>query len=238
MVTIAQRMYIDGRWRDAEGDSVFGVLDPATRRMIERVPDASAADVRSAVDAADPAFPAWAATPAKERGRILARIQAPVESETEAIARACHDAGLPPGVFNVVTTRRPSVAATEIGQWIMERAAAQLKRLSFELGGNAPFIVFDDADVEAAVAAAVAIKFLRVAGQSCIRANRIYVQTGIAARFVPAFTEAVKRLRVAPGFEAGPEVGRLINEETRRKVHGLAEDAVGGGARALTGGRP
>jgi acyl-CoA reductase-like NAD-dependent aldehyde dehydrogenase len=87
MVTIAQRMYIDGRWRDAEGDGVFDVVDPATRKMIERVPDASAADVRSAVDAADRAFPAWAATPAKERGRILARIQARLESETEAIAR-------------------------------------------------------------------------------------------------------------------------------------------------------
>jgi len=291
MVTIAQRMYIDGRWRDAEGDGVFDVVDPATRKMIERVPDASAADVRSAVDAADRAFPAWAATPAKERGRTLARIQARLESETEAIARlivlengkpfeeAKKEVAFALGYFGwfgeearrlagewepspvpgkrLLVLRQPvgPVAAseflndrcirtngftgsTEIGQWIMGRAAAQLKRLSFELGGNAPSIVFDDADFEPAVAAAVAIKFLRVGGQSCICANRIYVQTGIAARFVPAFTEAVKRVRVAPGFERGAEVGPLINEETRTKVHGLVEDAVGRGARALTGGRP
>src|SRR5205823_4082286 len=81
------------------------------------------------------------------------------------------------------------------------------KRLSFELGGNAPFIVFEDADFQAAVEGAVAMKFLRVAGQSCICANRIYVQRTIADRFVPAFIDAVKRLRVAQGFEPGAQLG-------------------------------
>ncbi|HSE96458.1 MAG TPA: NAD-dependent succinate-semialdehyde dehydrogenase [Methylomirabilota bacterium] len=170
-----------------------------------------------------------------------------------AIAQAGHDAGLPPGVLNVVTTSRASVAATEllsdtrirkigftgstdIGQWIMERAARQLTRLSFELGGNAPFIVFADADFDAAVAGAVAIKYLRVGGQSCICANRIYVQRGIAERFVSAFTQAVTRLRVAPGHEPGAEIGPLINEATRKKVHDLVEDARSRGARVLAGG--
>jgi succinate-semialdehyde dehydrogenase / glutarate-semialdehyde dehydrogenase len=172
-----------------------------------------------------------------------------------AIAKITQDAGLPPGVFNVLTTNRSRLVgnellthplirkigftgSTDVGKGIMEMAARQIKRLSFELGGNAPFIVFDDADLGPAVEGAVAMKFLRVGGQSCICANRIYVQRGIAERFVPAFVEAVKRLKVAPGFEPGAQVGPLINEETRLKVHSLVQDAVKHGARLVTGGHP
>ncbi len=170
-----------------------------------------------------------------------------------AIAQITHDAGLPPGVFNVVTTNRSRLVSTEllahplirkigftgsteVGKSIMELAARQVKRLSFELGGNAPFIVFDDADLAPAVEGAVAMKFLRVGGQSCICANRIYVQRGIADRFIPAFIDAVKRLTVAPGFDPGAQIGPLINEDTRAKVHGLVQDAVKRGARLVTGG--
>ncbi len=170
-----------------------------------------------------------------------------------AIARITQDSGLPPGVLNVLTTNRSRLVgsellthplirkigftgSTDVGKGIMERAARQIKRLSFELGGNAPFIVFDDADFQAALDGAVAMKFLRVGGQSCICANRIYVQRSIADRFVPAFVDAVKRLRVAPGFEAGAQIGPLINEDTRAKVHGLVQDAIKRGARLLTGG--
>jgi succinate-semialdehyde dehydrogenase/glutarate-semialdehyde dehydrogenase len=170
-----------------------------------------------------------------------------------AIAKIAEDAGLPPGVFNVLTTNRSGLVgaellthplirkigftgSTEVGKGIMETAARQIKRLSFELGGNAPFIVFEDADFRAALDGAVAMKFLRVAGQSCICANRIYVQRSIADRFVPAFVDAVKGLKVAPGFEPGAQIGPLINEETRAKVHRLVEDAVTRGARLVTGG--
>ncbi len=169
------------------------------------------------------------------------------------IAKIAEDAGLPPGVFNVLTTNRAALVgehllthrlirkigftgSTEVGKGIMEAAARQIKRLSFELGGNAPFIVFEDADFQAALDGAVAMKFLRVAGQSCICANRIYIQRTIADRFVLAFVDAVKGLKVAPGFEAGAQLGPLINEETRAKVHGLVEDAVKRGARLVTGG--
>jgi succinate-semialdehyde dehydrogenase/glutarate-semialdehyde dehydrogenase len=172
-----------------------------------------------------------------------------------AIAKITQDAGLPPGVFNVLTTNRSRLVgnellthplirkigftgSTDVGKGIMEMAARQVKRLSFELGGNAPFIVFDDADLGPAVEGAVAMKFLRVGGQSCICANRIYVQRGIADRFVPAFIEAVKRLKVAPGFVPGAQVGPLINEETRLKVHSLVQDAVKHGARLVCGGHP
>ncbi len=170
-----------------------------------------------------------------------------------AIAKIAEDAGLPRGVFNVLTTNRSRLVgnellthplirkigftgSTDVGKGIMETAARQIKRLSFELGGNAPFIVFDDADLGAAVEGAVAMKFLRVGGQSCICANRIYVQRGIADRFVPAFVEGVKKLKVAAGFEPGAQIGPLINEETRAKVDQLVQDAVKRGARLVTGG--
>jgi len=170
-----------------------------------------------------------------------------------AIAKIAEDAGLPRGVFNVLTTNRSRLVgnellthplirkigftgSTDVGKGIMETAARQIKRLSFELGGNAPFIVFDDADLPAAVEGAVAMKFLRVGGQSCICANRIYVQRGIADRFIPAFVEGVRRLKVASGFEPGAQVGPLINEETRAKVDQLVQDAVKRGARLVTGG--
>src|SRR5438034_1251335 len=163
-----------------------------------------------------------------------------------AIAKIAEDTGLPRGVFNVLTTNRSGLVgaellthplirkigftgSTDVGKGIMEAAARQIKRLSFELGGNAPFIVFEDADFKAALDGAVAMKFLRVAGQSCICANRIYVQRSIADRFVPAFVDAVKGLKVASGFEPAAQSGPLINEEPRANVHGLvgANDAAG-----------
>src|SRR5881296_1722844 len=133
-----------------------------------------------------------------------------------ALARITEVAGLPSGVFNVLTSKSSSVigaellthplirkigftGSTDVGKGIMETAAKQVTRLSFELGGNAPFIVFEDADFNAALDGAVAMKFLRVGGQSCICANRVYVQSGIAERFIPMFVERVKALRVAPG---------------------------------------
>ncbi len=171
-----------------------------------------------------------------------------------ALARIGEEAGLPAGVFNVVTGRNsgmigqvfldhPAVrkiaftGSTEIGKRLMAGASSQLKRVSFELGGNAPFIVFDDADLGAAAEGAVGIKFLRVAGQSCICANRVYVQERIADRFLPAFIERVKALKVAPGFELGAQIGPLINNEILNKVAGLVQSAVGAGAKVATGGR-
>ncbi len=172
-----------------------------------------------------------------------------------AIAGIADDAGLPPGTFNVVTAspartlqeellNHPLIrkiaftGSTATGRAIMAGAASQIKRLGFELGGNAPFIVFDDADLVAAVEGAVAIKYLRVAGQSCIAANRIYVHRSVADRFVPAFVDAVRALRVGPGFERGVQVGPLISAQARTRIHALVEDAVRRGARLATGGHP
>lgn len=172
-----------------------------------------------------------------------------------AIARCAQDAGLPAGVFNVVTGSRSQPIAeemlnnplvkkigftgsTEVGKGLMEKAAKQIKRISFELGGNAPFIVFDDADFDLALEGAIAMKFLRVGGQSCICANRIFVQETIANRFIPAFVEQTKALKVGPGFESGVKVGPLINEDARKNMQRYVDDAVRGGAKVLTGGKP
>ena len=169
-----------------------------------------------------------------------------------AIARVCHDAGIPPGVLNVVTGLNPIPIAeeilnspkvkkigftgsTEVGKLLMEKAAKSLKRISFELGGNAPFIVFEDADLEAAVDGAIAIKYLRVAGQSCICANRIYVQESIADKFTAAFIDKAQKLKIGSGFEAGVDLGPLIDETARNKVHRLVEDAVARGAEIALG---
>lgn len=170
------------------------------------------------------------------------------------IARAFEEAGLPPGVFNVVVGRRAAPIAevflqdprvkkiaftgsTEVGRQLMRGAADQIKRISFELGGNAPFIVFDDADLARAVEHAVAIKYLRVGGQSCICANRIYVQRTVADAFLARFVEAVKAIRVGPGSEPGVQVGPMINLETLEKVDALVTEAVAQGARPLVGGK-
>lgn len=172
-----------------------------------------------------------------------------------AIAKIFQDVGLPPGVLNVVTTLYPEeigqeflanpavrkiafTGSTEVGKLLMRGAADKLKRVSFELGGNAPFIVFDDADFDAAVEAGVAIKYLRVAGQSCICANRIYVHESIADRFTKAYVEKVKAIKVGSGFDAGVIVGPLINRETLEKVSGLVDGAVKQGAKVATGGGP
>ncbi|MGH7381056.1 MAG: NAD-dependent succinate-semialdehyde dehydrogenase [Candidatus Methylomirabilales bacterium] len=169
------------------------------------------------------------------------------------ITKILHDVGLPPGVLNVVTALNPEpigkefltnplvrkiafTGSTEVGKLLMRGAADQLKRVSFELGGNAPFIVFEDADFDAAVDGAVGMKYLRVAGQSCICANRIYVQESIADRFTKAYVEKVKGIKVGHGFEPGVVIGPLINKDTLEKVDRLVRDAVKKGAKVATGG--
>lgn len=170
-----------------------------------------------------------------------------------ALAALAERAGLPKGVLNIVTTRRaaevggeltanPTVrklsftGSTEVGKLLMRQCAGTVKKVSLELGGNAPFIVFDDADLDAAVAGAMASKY-RNAGQTCVCANRLLVQDGIYDAFAAKLAEAVARLRVGPGLSGEVEQGPLINEDAVAKVETLVADAVGKGARVLCGGR-
>ena len=126
--------------------------------------------------------------------------------------------------------------STEIGAKLYEQSAPTIKKLSLELGGNAPFIVFDDADLDAAVAGAIASKY-RNAGQTCVCANRLYVQAGIHDRFVEALAKAVDGLVVGSGLDQGTTIGPLIDEAAVAKAQQHVDDAVSKGARIVTGGK-
>src|SRR5690625_1621500 len=127
--------------------------------------------------------------------------------------------------------------STEVGKILIRQSAEQVKKLSLELGGHAPMIVLDDADVDVAVKGAVASKF-RNAGQTCICANRIYVQSGIYDEFVETFAAAVEELKVGDGIDDSVDVGPLINKSGFEKVAGHVEDAVSKGGVVVTGGKP
>lgn len=168
-----------------------------------------------------------------------------------ALAVLAEEAGVPPGVLNVISGRSSEIGGAwmsdprvrklsftgsqTVGQLLMRQAADTLKRVSLELGGNAPFLVFDDADLEAAVRGAVASKF-RNSGQTCVCANRFYVQAGIHDTFVAALAAEVGRLRVGPGDGEGVDQGPLISEAALTKVERHVADAVEKGARVVVGG--
>ena len=169
-----------------------------------------------------------------------------------ALAALAEEAGVPAGVFSVVTgdaraiggelTANPIVrklsftGSTEVGRLLMAQSAPSIKKLSLELGGNAPFIVFDDADLDAAVAGAMASKF-RNAGQTCVCANRLYVQAGVYDAFAEKLVAAVRALKVGPGTEPGVEQGPLIDAAALDKVEAHIADAVAQGGQVLTGGK-
>jgi succinate-semialdehyde dehydrogenase/glutarate-semialdehyde dehydrogenase len=168
------------------------------------------------------------------------------------LAALAEQAGLPKGVLNVVTTmdsagvgralcdsplvRKLSfTGSTRVGKILAAQCAGTVKRLSLELGGNAPFVIFDDADIDAAVTAVVAAKF-RNAGQVCTTPNRILVQAAIYDRFAAALSEKVAALKVGPGDQAGVQVGPLISQAGLEKVDRLVQAALADGARAAAGG--
>ena len=168
-----------------------------------------------------------------------------------ALAAIGEAAGLPAGVLNVVTgdpvriggrlCAAPAIAklsftgSIPVGRLIAAQCAPTLKRVSLELGGNAPFIVFDDADLDRAIEGAMIAKF-RNGGQSCVAANRFLVQRGIAARFVDAFAARVRALKVGPGAEPGVDVGPVIHDRAAAAVRRRVQDAIDRGARVVCGG--
>src|SRR6201999_893299 len=169
-----------------------------------------------------------------------------------ALAVLAERAGIPKGVFNVITgkasvigkelTSNPDVRmltfteSTEIGDKLMAQCASTVKKLGLELGGNAPFIVFDDADLDKAVQGAMASKY-RNAGQTCVCANRIYVQEGVYGAFAEKLAIEVKKMKVGPGTEEGVTTGPLINEAAVEKVEEHVADALKHGARIVLGGK-
>jgi succinate-semialdehyde dehydrogenase / glutarate-semialdehyde dehydrogenase len=169
-----------------------------------------------------------------------------------AMAELAHRAGIPKGVFSVITgsataiggemTSNPIVrkvtftGSTAIGKKLMEQCAGTLKKLSLELGGNAPFIVFDDADLDAAVQGAIASKY-RNTGQTCVCANRLLVQEGVYDAFVAKLVEAVKKLRVGDGLAGATEQGPLIDDKAVAKVEEHVADALAKGGQIALGGK-
>lgn len=354
MALYEPKSLIRGQWTNASSGQTFAVMNPATGQEIASVADLSAEDCRAAIDAAEAAFPAWAALTAKARAQVLKRWFHLLETHAEelakliteemgkplaeargevaygasfvewfaeegrriygevipphmadkrilavrqpvgvvaaitpwnfplamitrkvspALAAGCtvvvkpsedtpltalavcalaEQAGMPPGVLNCVTgldapaigsvlTSDPRVrkvtftGSTAVGKILYRQCADTVKKLSLELGGNAPFIVFDDADLDAAVEGAMLCKF-RNAGQTCVCANRILVQSGIHDAFVEAFGQRVAALAVAPGDQTGSEIGPLINADGIAKVRDHVADALEQGAHIAVGG--
>src|SRR6266478_4064252 len=167
-----------------------------------------------------------------------------------AMAELGERAGIPKGVFNVITGNSRAIGgelcanpavrklsftgSTETGLTLMKQCADTIKKLSLELGGNAPFIVFDDAELDAAVEGSIASKY-RNAGQTCVCANRIYVQDGVYDAFAARLAEKVKGFKVGPGTEPGVVIGPLIDQPGLEKVEKHVADALGKGARASVG---
>ena len=203
-------------------------------------------------------FPAAMATrkigPALAAGcTVLLKPAAETPLTALALADLLTEAGVPAGAVNVVTTTTsgPVCAAimddprvrklsftgsTEVGRILLGQAAKSVLNCSMELGGNAPFIVFDDADIPAAVEGALIAK-MRNGGEACTAANRFYVHDAVADEFIAAFSARLKSMVVGPGLDESTDVGPLVNEDTRSKVARLVDGATGDGAALVTGGR-
>jgi len=170
-----------------------------------------------------------------------------------ALAGLLEEAGVPAGVVNVMPSNRSSeisncilsdsrvskcsfTGSTEVGRVLLAKASERIVNCSMELGGNAPFIVLDDADIDDAVSGAMIAK-MRNAGESCIGANRFYVHSSVADVFADRFAAAMAELKVGPGLDDGVDVGPLVNSSTRNKVESLVDEAVANGASVLTGGK-
>lgn len=243
-------------WFAEEGRRVYGDIIPAAQSGRELVVLKDPVGVTAAITPWN--FPNAMITrkvgPALAAGCVsIVKPAAETPLSALAIAVLAEEAGLPAGVLNIVTsdqaelvggilTRHKDVrkvsftGSTEVGRIIMRQGADTIKRLSLELGGNAPFIVFDDADVDAAVQGALASKY-RNTGQTCVCANRFYVQSGIYDMFAEKLAAAVQAFKVGDAFLPGVQQGPLINQDALVKVEELVADAQAKGARALIGGK-
>ena len=345
---------INGEWVQADSGKTFDVTDPATGKVIGKVPESGTAETRRAIEAAHAAFDSWKRTSAAHRASLMRKLHDLILKNQDALAELltleqgkplaeakgevgmsaayilwyaeegrrvygetipsswadrrmmvikepvgvvaaitpwnfpssmlarkigpalatgcttvvkpaeatpysglawgllAQEAGIPDGVINIVTgtpapigqelTSNPLVrkitftGSTRTGKILLKQAAGTVKKVSMELGGNAPFIIFDDADLDRAVEGAMAAKY-RNAGQTCVCTNRFYVQSKIYNRFVERLTEASANLKVGSGFESGVAQGPIINEAQLGKVEELVADAVKKGGKITVGGK-
>lgn len=242
------------KWFAEEGRRAYGDVIPAPRRAQHIIVIKQPVGVCAAITPWN--FPSSMIT--RKAGAALAAgctvVTKPAEAtpySALALAVLGQRAGIPKGVFNVVTgdpdpigkafiesplVRKLSfTGSVPVGRLLMERCGKHMKQLSLELGGSAPFIVFDDADIDAAVQGAMASKF-RNTGQTCVCADRFFVQEGVFDAFVERFAEAIDGLRVGDGFDADVDQGALINGAAVEKVRAHLDDALARGARIVVGG--
>lgn len=242
------------RWFAEEGKRIYGDVIPATKAQLRHVILKQPVGVCAAITPWN--FPAAMITrkaaPALAAGCTII-IKPATETPFSALALGvlAEQAGIPAGVIQVVTGKSSVIGdiltgdariqklsftgSTEVGRTLMAQCAPTVKKLSLELGGNAPFIVFDDADLEKAAEGLIASKF-RNAGQTCVCANRIYVQASIKAQFLDIFVKKVQALKVGNGAKEGVDIGPLINQDALEKVQALLQDALDKGAQLVTGG--
>ena len=242
------------RWFAEEGKRVYGDVIPATNSQLRYVVLKQPVGVCAAITPWN--FPAAMITrkaaPALAAGCSMI-IKPATETPFSALALAvlAEQAGIPAGVIQVVTGKSSTIGdiltgdprihklsftgSTEVGRTLMAQCAPTIKKLSLELGGNAPFIVFDDADLEKAAEGLIASKY-RNAGQTCVCANRVYVQDNIKDKFLDVFVKKVAELNVGNGMDEGVDIGPLINKKALDKVQALLKDALDKGATLITGG--
>ena len=242
------------RWFAEEGKRVYGDVIPANQTQLRHVILKQPVGVCAAITPWN--FPAAMITrkaaPALAAGCTMI-IKPATETPFSALALAvlAEQAGIPAGVIQVVTGKSSTIGdiltgdprihklsftgSTEVGRTLMAQCAPTIKKLSLELGGNAPFIVFDDADLEKAAEGLIASKY-RNAGQTCVCANRVYVQDNIKDKFLDVFVKKVAELNVGNGMDEGVDIGPLINKKALDKVQALLKDALDKGATLITGG--
>ena len=242
------------RWFAEEGKRVYGDVIPANQAQLRHVILKQPVGVCAAITPWN--FPAAMITrkaaPALAAGCTMI-IKPATETPFSALALAvlAEQAGIPAGVIQVVTGKSSTIGdiltgdprihklsftgSTEVGRTLMAQCAPTIKKLSLELGGNAPFIVFDDADLEKAAEGLIASKY-RNAGQTCVCANRVYVQDSIKDKFLDVFVKKVAELNVGNGMDEGVDIGPLINKKALEKVQALLKDALDKGATLITGG--
>ncbi|WP_372844329.1 NAD-dependent succinate-semialdehyde dehydrogenase [Psychrobacter sp.] len=242
------------RWFAEEGKRVYGDVIPANQAQLRHVILKQPVGVCAAITPWN--FPAAMITrkaaPALAAGCTMI-IKPATETPFSALALAAlaEQAGIPAGVIQVVTGQSKTIGdiltgdarihklsftgSTEVGRTLMAQCAPTIKKLSLELGGNAPFIIFDDADLEKAAEGLIASKY-RNAGQTCVCANRVYVQDSIKDKFLDVFVQKVAELTVGNGMDESVDIGPLINQKALEKVQALLQDALDKGATLITGG--
>ncbi len=242
------------RWFAEEGKRVYGDVIPANSTQLRHVVLKQPVGVCAAITPWN--FPAAMITrkvaPAMAAGcTIIVKPATETPFSALALGALAEQAGIPAGVLQIVTGKSSTIGeiltgdsrihklsftgSTEVGRTLMAQCAPTIKKLSLELGGNAPFIVFDDADLEKAAAGLIASKY-RNAGQTCVCANRVYVQDSIKDEFLDVFVKKVAELKVGNGLEEGVDIGPLINKKALDKVQALLKDAIDKGAKLVTGG--